>query len=121
MECLQAEWAEWAEWECNICRRGGPQWPPKIEGNHRGLLAIDRFFYLTVYYNTRKMYYMNDPITVRMTPKERRLLKKVTKAKTTAEAVKKLLYDEVERQGQIELGKKIHGRMKPSDFDARLI
>lgn len=64
---------------------------------------------------------MNNPITVRMTPKERRLLRKVTKAKTATEGFKKLLYDEAERQNQIKLGKKIYGKMKPSDFDVRLI
>ena len=64
---------------------------------------------------------MNNPITVRMTPKELRLLRKVTKAKTTAEGIRKLLYEEAERQRQIDLGKKIHGRMKVSDFDARLV
>ena len=63
----------------------------------------------------------NNPITIRITPREVRLLKKVTKAKTTAEAVRRLLDQEVERQNQIELGRKIHGKMKLSDFDARLI
>lgn len=56
-----------------------------------------------------------------MTPKELRLLKKITKSRTTADAFRKLLHEEVERQNQIELGKKIHGKMKLSDFDARLI
>lgn len=76
---------------------------------------------LTSYYNFNILYYVRNPITIRMTPKELRLLKKITKSRTTADAFRKLLHEEVERQNQIELGKKIHGKMKPSDFDARLI
>lgn len=64
---------------------------------------------------------MNEPVTIRMSSRERRLLKRVTRAKTTAEAFKKLLYDEAERQNQLRLGLKIHGRLKPADFDARLV
>ena len=45
----------------------------------------------------------------------------MTGLKTTTGAVHKLIQDELERQNQIELGRKIYGKMKPSDFDARLI
>ena len=64
---------------------------------------------------------MNNPVTVRMTPKELKLLRKVTKAKTTSKGFRKLLYEEAERQQQDELFRKIRGKMKLSDFDDRLI
>ena len=61
------------------------------------------------------------PVTIRFSEKEIKLLKKMTGLKTTTGAVHKLIQDELERQNQIELGRKIYGKMKPSDFDARLI
>lgn len=64
---------------------------------------------------------MKLPTTIRMSAKELRLLRKVTKVKTTAEAIRKLLHDEVERQNQVAFGEKIHGTLKPTDFDDRLL
>ena len=61
------------------------------------------------------------PVTIRFSEKEIKLLKKMTGLKTTTGAVHKLIQDELERQNQIELGRKIYGKMKPSDFNARLI
>lgn len=64
---------------------------------------------------------MKNPVTIRMSAKEIRLLRRVTRAKNTAEAVRKLLQEEVERQNQLALGKKLYGQMKPTDFDAGLL
>lgn len=64
---------------------------------------------------------MSQPITVRLSNKELKVLKKISRTKTKSEAIRKLLMDELERQNQIELWEKIYGKMKPSDFDDRLI
>ena len=76
---------------------------------------------MTVYVKLYNVYYMSNPVTMRLTARELRQLRKITKEKSAAAAVRKLLQEELERHNQMELGQRLHGSMKPTDFDDRLL
>lgn len=60
---------------------------------------------------------MNQPMTIRLSSMEKKALKRVTGTSNRTEAIKILLQQELERENQIRLWKKIYGKMKPEDFD----